>query len=410
MRTVVFIGTNKSGSSREAIRAADKLGYFTVLFTDKEKHLEQREEFPDVHEMVFKSNLLDSESILEEIGFLQLQGKDVKACISLIDPYVYYSTMLSEQLGLAHLSSKALYKMEDKLRFREELQNHPATPYFLIFNHQESIKLWSKKYAKHLPLIVKSPVSNGSKDVLLVESIGQLKKALGYLKKKYPEHPVLVEEYLLGEQFLAEVFVYKGNISIIGTMNQEITKKDRFIVTGYSLPAQFEGDDYQSFHDTIVSIVQELGLENGTCHLEIRKTSSGWKLIEINPRMSGGAMNSIIRESTGINLAKETVRLFLGEEPDLIRKINKAVYAHFITVSSKGRLTKVTGKNRAKAYDGVKEVYVKPRKGTILVPAKSMGNRYAYVLASADFPEEARNIARTAASEIQFHLESLKLP
>jgi hypothetical protein len=52
MRTIVFIETNKSGSSREAIKAAERLGYFTVLFTNRQKYIQQRTEFPEVHQMI----------------------------------------------------------------------------------------------------------------------------------------------------------------------------------------------------------------------------------------------------------------------------------------------------------------------------------------------------------------------
>ena len=52
MKTIIFIGGNKSGSSREAIKAAGKLGFFTVLLTDREIFLENRLDFPDVHQMI----------------------------------------------------------------------------------------------------------------------------------------------------------------------------------------------------------------------------------------------------------------------------------------------------------------------------------------------------------------------
>ncbi len=35
MNTIVFIETNKSGSSREAIKAAEELNFFTFLLTEK---------------------------------------------------------------------------------------------------------------------------------------------------------------------------------------------------------------------------------------------------------------------------------------------------------------------------------------------------------------------------------------
>ena len=49
-------------------------------------------------------------------------------------------------------------------------------------------------------------------------------------------------------------------------------------------------------------------------------------------------------------------------------------------------------------------VYIQPKKGSLLVPPRSMGNRYAYVIATGDSKEEAKRNAKTAASKIQFIL------
>lgn len=146
-------------------------------------------------------------------------------------------------------------------------------------------------------------------------------------------------------------------------------------------------------------------MKNGACHLEMRLVKGELKLIEINPRISGGVMNRIIEVGFGINLVEETIQLILGNEPCLTKKHCKFVYAHYLTVDPIGKLSKVTGKNRSSQYAGVEEVYIKPRKGQILRPPLSMGDRYGYILASSDDKEEAKRIAREAASEVRFYID-----
>ncbi len=73
MNTIVFIETNKSGSSREAIKAAEELNFFTVLLTEK-KIFEERSTFPDVHEMIF-TNLDDYANIITIIEKLKKTEK-----------------------------------------------------------------------------------------------------------------------------------------------------------------------------------------------------------------------------------------------------------------------------------------------------------------------------------------------
>jgi formate-dependent phosphoribosylglycinamide formyltransferase (GAR transformylase) len=81
--------------------------------------------------------------------------------------------------------------------------------------------------------------------------------------------------------------------------------------------------------------------------------------------------------------------------------------AQYLTSDSTGTLIKVTGKNRCSRIEGVEEVFIKPKKGKILHPPSSTGDRYAYVLATSENKEEAISIAKEAAKEIRFHIEPI---
>lgn len=407
MQTIVFIGSNKSGTSREALSISSTMGYYTVLLTNRSEFIKQKEEFPEVHRMIYVENLNNKEMIITIIKNLKEDQKQICAVISFIDPFVSLAARISEELGLFQLSTNALSFMEEKTRFREHLKTLPVSPKFTVFQGEQSIQQCVEEYQHHLPLILKSPVSNGSKDVLLVETISEFKAGLDNLNNKFPSIPVLIEEYLIGPQYLIEVIVKDGQISIVAIIEQEVLTGERFIITGYCFPANLENETMEELEVAVTSIIHELELVNGTCHFEMRLINQEWKLIEINPRMSGGAMNRIIQEGTGINLVKETIKLFLGEEPLLVATKRSHVYAKFLTINARGKLIKVTGKNKALNIDGVKEVFVKPRKGAILTKPYSLGDRYAYVIASADTPEQAKDIALSASNEIKFYLDPL---
>ena len=93
MQTIVFLGSNKSGTSRDAIKAAEELGYYTVLLTNRERFMKQRNEFPDVKQMIYVENV-DRRNSKEQITILQQQGKHICCCISFIDPYVHLAATL----------------------------------------------------------------------------------------------------------------------------------------------------------------------------------------------------------------------------------------------------------------------------------------------------------------------------
>lgn len=404
MRTIVFIETNKSGSSREAIKAAERLGYFTVLLTKKENFINQRTEFPDVHQMILVEFTYNK--LKETITNLQKQGKQIKCIVSFVHSYVYLAASLAEEFCPTVVSSDPIFIMENKILSRDLIADLPFSPYYAVYTPDDSLENFINKHKAHLPLIVKSPTSAGSRDVLLANDEKQLKLALQKLLKYHEQ--ILLEEYLDGPQYLVEVLVHNNKVHIIAIIEQQITFFKRFIVTGYCLPRNNDKRLYDSILNTVTSILKVFQLKNGACHLEMRLVNGSWKLIEINPRISGGAMNRIIEIGYGINLVEETIQLMLGNEPYLTRKHSKYVYAHYLTVDSKGVLMKVTGRNRCSKYPGVEEVCIKPRKGQVLRPPLSMGDRYGYVIASSDVKEEAISTAKKAANEICFHLAPIE--
>ncbi|PEL48398.1 ATP-grasp domain-containing protein [Bacillus toyonensis] len=405
MDTIVFIETNKSGSSREAIKAAEKLNFFTVLLTKKTKFINERTIFPDVHQMIF-TDINDYDNIITTIEKLNKSGKNIKGIFSFIDPYVYMAARLSEKFCSNIVSTKAIHHMENKILTRNVLKDLPISLNYSIYKPTESLSSFFKKNNKiNFPLIVKSPKSTGSKDVLLVKNKDQLILSIQSLLNKLPNEEILLEEYIDGPQYLVEILVQDGKVHIIAVIEQEITFFERFIVTGYSLLGRVEKRLYNSLFNAINSVIQAFNMKNGACHLELRRIDNVWKLIEINPRISGGAMNDIIEIGHGINLVQETIRLMLGNKPSLVKKHYKYVYAHYLTVKSTGKLIRVTGKNRSSKYPGVEKVFIKPKKGTTLKPPTSMGHRCGYVLAAADFKAKAKKIALEATKEISFEIQ-----
>jgi len=405
MKTIIFIGTQKSGSSREAIKAAEQMGFYTVLFTDRKNQLKQRSEYPDVHQMI-KCDLNDLELITNEIKALQLKALEIKAIVSFVDSYCETACLLAQSFEVNYFSTDAIGKMENKIKSRNAIKHSPYAPKFRTTTKNE---LFTKEQINEIiPFIMKSPKSTGSKDVYLIRTYEQYTLRLASLIKKYPNAPIILEEYIDGPQYLIEVLVINKEIHIVAIIDQEITYQNQhFIVVGYSLLLDVSKQFYEQLKKAIAFIINSHGLENGPCHLEMRIVENTWKLIEINPRISGAGMNDLIQIGLGINLVQETLKLALNLKPNVLPTCRNNVYSHYLISTRKGRLEKVTGKNKAKNSQGIKKVYIKPRKNTILTPPNSMGNRYAYVIAVGNSQLEAKLNAKNAAAKIKFHLSQI---
>lgn len=401
MKTIVFINCNKAGSSREAIRAAEEMGYFTVLLTDKNRFITEREQFPEI-KMMIKVNLQNMNQLRFAIRNLVLKDYNVQCIISFVDQYCEVAAQLADEFGINRFSKNAILTMEDKILSRKAIINSSYSPHYMKLAPNRKVN--PAKVKNHFPLMLKSPSSAGSKDVFKVNSIEELTYYRNKLLSNHPNESLILEDYLDGPQYLVECVVIDGDVHIVAIVEQEITFQKRFIITGYSLVINADATFYKSIKKSVIDIIELHGMKTGTCHLEMRYIQDEWKLIETNPRISGSGMNDFIQIGLGINLVKETLKLALGEEPDLTPRRKKETFAQYVTVNKKGILEKVIGKNDAIQSPNVHCVYIQPKKGSLLIPPQSMGNRYAYVIATGDTKEHARRNAKSAASKIQFIL------
>lgn len=367
-------------------------------------------------------DLNNIEEIKDAIRHLLSNGLDICAIVSFIEPYCHTACLLAEEFGVNRFSTQAINSMQDKILSRQLLSQSPYNPSFMVLEGATSSSFSPREINSSFPFILKLPHSSGSKDVYKINNPKEFKH---YLRKisHTSEEPILAEEFLDGPQYLAEVIVHHQNIHIIAVFEQEITHHNRFIVTGYNLLIDLPADFSRELSEAVKSIIITHGMKSGACHLELRhvwrtetvpmsnKTKAlghlherKWKLVEINPRISGGGMNKLIEIGLGLNLVEETLKLALGQEPNLRPRHQQAVFAQYVILSETGILEKVTGKRKASLCPGVQEVYVKPRQGTLLTPPFSMGHRYAYVIATGDSKQSAREHAKFAASHIQFWL------
>lgn len=390
------------GSSYEGIKAAKRLGLYVLLFTQKDHFLNKQTNGLEVDE-IHMVNFEELEKVEEKIVTI-LSKHQVVCIISFMDSFIHLAARLSNQYCQTTLTVHAIKRMENKILTRTCLEKREYSPWYVIIQSSQSLDSILLRVKDRFPLVLKMPFSCGSKDVFLVNSENQLRHRIRYIKNHYPNKDVIIEEYLVGSQYMVEAIAYKGDIEVVAVIEQEVTKKERFIVTGYSISSEVEQELYNSLVEVSKEIISDIGLETGNCHLELRHIGGKWKLIEVNPRISGGVMNRLIDESYGFNYAEQILKLYMGEKPYLAKEKACSVYAHYITTNAIGTLASVTGIWKASEIPGVVSIRIKPRIGHTVIPPLAMGQRLGYVLTKGKTRNEAQTIALHAASQIQFHV------
>jgi biotin carboxylase len=109
-------------------------------------------------------------------------------------------------------------------------------------------------------------------------------------------------------------------VHVVGVTDKSVGGEPAFIETGHMFPAALSAADTEVVTRTAVHALEALGLMDGVvAHTEIKLTSAGPRVVEVNPRPAGNRITELIRHVTGIDLAAAFVEVSLGHSPDLRR-------------------------------------------------------------------------------------------
>ncbi|MGW0147456.1 ATP-grasp domain-containing protein [Streptomyces sp. SS1-1] len=169
---------------------------------------------------------------------------------------------------------------------------------------------------------------------------------------------VLLEELLDGPEVSVESVSHAGVAHVVGVTDKSIAGEPAFVETGHMFPAALSATDRAAVERTAIDAITALGLTDGVvAHTEIKLTSAGPRVVEVNPRPAGNRITELLRHVTGIDLAAAFVDVGLGRSPDLRRTDTglRSAAIGFLVPEATGTLVALDG-GRARTAPDVLEV------------------------------------------------------
>lgn len=187
---------------------------------------------------------------------------------------------------------------------------------------------------------------------------------------------VLLEELLDGPEVSVETVSHGGAVHMVGVTDKSIGGAPAFIETGHMFPAALPLADIDAAEQTALGALKALGLTDGVvAHTEIKLTSAGPRVVEVNPRPAGNRITELVRHVTGIDLAAVFVDVALGREPDLRRTDTglRSAAIGFLVPDRAGTLEALDGRRLADRPDVLEVQLAEPGKA---VKAAGSNNEY----------------------------------
>ncbi len=290
-----------------------------------------------------------------------------------------------EKLGLVGLAYESSVKATDKGEMIKTFEAaHVEHPWYQIVPAGER-----PKAGYTFPLITKPTDNSGSRGVMLVHDENELAEALNYSSENGRGGNVIMEEYMQGPEVSVEVVVSHGVPHVLQITDKLTTGAPHFVEMGHSQPSRLPEDAQAAIRDLASRAALSVGIQNGPAHVEIILTKDGPKMVELGARMGGDCITThLVPLSTGIDMVGSTIRIALGEEPDLEQKLHKGSAIRYFNVPS-GVIREISGVEEARQIPGVKEITFVKQVGETAGDIGSSTDRVGFVIAQADSAEEA---------------------
>jgi biotin carboxylase len=316
--------------SRLLPRAIRESGHeFTFLTRDLHHYLRSAPEGA-AHPLLGARNVItadtnDTQALLPEVERLHtVFGFD--GVITSCDYYLSTVARIAGRLGLSASSPEAVENACRKDATRRVLADAGVPgPRFAV--HEEWADIARAAREIGYPLVVKPVDLCAGMYVRRVDDEEQLTAAVRALadfpvnargQRRAPV--VLLEELLDGPEVSVETVSHAGAVHVIGVTDKSVGGAPAFIETGHMFPAALSTTDAEAAGQTALGALKALGLTDGVvAHTEIKLTSAGPRVVEVNPRPAGNRITELVRHVTGIDLAAAFVDVSLGRAPDLRR-------------------------------------------------------------------------------------------
>ncbi|MEO6651488.1 MAG: ATP-grasp domain-containing protein [Ilumatobacteraceae bacterium] len=253
------------------------------------------------------------------------------------------------------------------------------------------------------PVVVKPLAGMGAQNTFRIDSVDQLDRWLAQSPPS-PDAPVLVEEFLIGDEFTFESVLVNGQLvwhSIGRYAPTPLTVLEHpWIQWTVVLPRSIDGDEYDTIREIGTRAVTALGLRTGLSHLEwFRRPDGSVAVSEVGARPPGAQIASLMSWAHDADLYVAWAELVVHGrfEPPARRY---AVGAAYLRAQGSGHhITSVTGIDRVSAFTQALVVEVE---------FPSVGNRPAssyegdgYVIVRAETTEDVERALREIIETIR---------
>ena len=282
---------------------ARKMGLETHCFSLEEGLIDK-----SLFDYIHLVNILNRKKVLEICKNINIDG-----VVATTELTIAVASYVAYKLGLKGMPFHVAQKITDKFRNRFITQNveglhHPK--YAEVFSVEEI-----KRIGFSYPLILKPISKGGKRGITVIQGENEIESAFNYAMKDAGNAlPLIVEEFIDGGmECSVESLSYDGKNYIIQVTEKITSGPPHCVELAHHQPARLSMEDRANVEKIVDRALTAIGINNSSCHTEIKVKEGKVYLIEFNARPGGDHIAFPLTElSTGYPYIKGAIQIALG--------------------------------------------------------------------------------------------------
>ena len=309
----------------------------------------------------------------------------------------------SDKLHLQSISYETAVKATDKYDMIRAFKAYDVpSPWFFVVDSKD--ELMAHEAEASFPCIIKPTDNAGSHGVAKVFSFQELLDNYEYAHSCSRHGKVIIEEYLDGPEVSVEVMVVDGNVNVLQITDKITTDAPHFVEMGHTQPSRLPEPVQDSIRRVTIAACKAIGIDKGPAHVEMKVTKRGPVMVELGARMGGDNITThLVPLSTGIDMVGATIKVALGEEPDITPTHHCGSAIRYFEVPF-GKIKAIENREEALLIPGVKHIVFTKGEGEESTPIQCSNDRIGFVIAQGETAEEAIRACEEAMKMVKVEI------
>ncbi len=318
------------------IKKAKELGLFTIVVS-------YRGNYPgfELADTCYYIDTTDEDKVLEVARQENIDG----ICTSGSDVALISLGRVCSELNLCGLSYSAAQYSTNKSKMKDAFIAHNVrTAKHYTVSSREELQERFEQLQK--PVILKVVDSSGSRGIIRVDSADGIDTAYEKIMRITKLDYFIIEEFLEGEEFGAQAFVFNGEIKFVMAHGDMMFHGDAGVPIGHYVPHELDQDVLRDLIRQLENSVNALGFDNCAVNADFMLCNQKVYVLEIGGRAGATCLPEMTSIYYGIDYYRMLVESALGTEPRIVFNERNACAGELIISHASGNITGMDNSNQ----------------------------------------------------------------